>query len=271
LIAYGSSFDQIGPMTNNVADAAIILEVIAGGDAYDATCSHREVPAYSTLLQTGEKYTIAYYDNAVNHPSIDAEVRDAAMKTIDLLKSKGHTVEAVEFKELDYIVPAYYVLTTAEASSNLSRFDGVKYGYHASEATDLEQTYKLTRSRGFGIEVQRRIMSGAFVLSAGYYDAYYSKAQQVRRIVSDKTRATLQQFDFIMCPAAPTPAYKLGAVQDPIASFLGDIFTVQANMAGVPGISLPLFETASGLPIGIQFMAARFEEAKLLAFSNSLT
>ena len=270
LIAYGSSFDQIGPMTNTVEDAAAILEVIAGVDEYDATCSYREVPKYSELLANDKKYRIAYYDNAFHHPSIDAEVQDAALKTIELLQSKGHTVEAVEFKELDYIVPAYYVLTTAEASSNLSRFDGVKYGYHAAEAKDLEQTYKLTRSQGFGREVQRRIMSGTFVLSAGYYDAYYSKAQKVRRIVSDKTRATLQEYDFLVCPAAPTPAYEIGSVQDPIASFLGDIFTVQANIAGVPGISLPLFETTSGMPIGMQFMTARFEEAKLLAFAKNL-
>ena len=200
----------------------------------------------------------------------DSEVQQATLNAIELLKNKGHEVTAIDFPELDYIVPAYYVLTTAEASSNLSRFDGVKYGYHAKEAKDLESTYKLTRSQGFGKEVQRRIMSGAFVLSAGYYDAYYSKAQKVRRIVSEKTRQTLEEYDFILCPTAPTPAYRIGEVSDPVTSFLGDIFTVQANIAGIPGISLPLYNTASGLPIGIQFMAGRWQEEKLLAFSKSL-
>lgn len=270
LIAYGSSFDQIGPFTHTIEDAALILEVIAGGDEYDATCSQKEVPAYAASLQTDKKYKIAYYKNAIEHEGVDAEVREATLNTIELLKQKGHQVEAIEFAELDYIVPAYYVLTTAEASSNLSRFDGVKYGFHAKEAKDLESTYKLTRSQGFGKEVQRRIMSGSFVLSAGYYDAYYSKAQKVRRIVAEKTKQTLEAYDFILCPTAPTPAYKIGEVQDSIASFLGDIFTVQANIAGIPGISLPLYKTKTGLPIGIQLMAGRWQEEKLLAFANSL-
>ena len=270
LIAYGSSFDQIGTLTNTVEDAALILEVIAGGDEYDSTCSQKRVPDYSSYLHSDKKYKIAYYKNAIEHEGVDAEVQKVCMDMIQLLKNMGHLVDAIEFAELDYIVPAYYVLTTAEASSNLSRFDGVKYGYHAKEAQDLESTYKLTRSQGFGKEVQRRIMSGTFVLSAGYYDAYYSKAQKVRRIVAEKTKQTLEEYDFIFCPTAPTPAYKIGEVSDPIVSFLGDIFTVQANIAGIPGISLPLYKTSAGLPIGIQFMAGRWQEEKLLAFSNSV-
>jgi aspartyl-tRNA(Asn)/glutamyl-tRNA(Gln) amidotransferase subunit A len=270
LIAYGSSFDQIGSFTHNIEDAAIILEVIAGGDAYDATCSQLPIPNYVSSIQQEKKYKIAYYRNAVEHDGVDAEVKQAALNALDVLQQKGHEVHAIDFAELDYIVPAYYVLTTAEASSNLSRFDGVKYGYHAKEAKDLEQTYKFTRSQGFGKEVQRRIMSGTFVLSAGYYDAYYSKAQKVRRIVAEKTKQTLEEYDFIVCPTAPTPAYKIGEVQDSIASFLGDIFTVQANIVGIPGISLPLYKTKTGLPIGIQFMAGRWQEEKLLALANSL-
>lgn len=270
LIAYGSSFDQIGPFTHSIEDAALLLEVISGADAYDATCSNKEVPDYSAQLTSGKKYKIAYYKNAIEHIGVNKEVSNASLQMIERLRSEGHQVDAIEFEELDYIVPAYYVLTTAEASSNLSRFDGVKYGYHAKEAHDLESTYKLTRSQGFGKEVQRRIMSGTFVLSAGYYDAYYSKAQKVRRIVAEKTKQTLETYDFILCPTAPTPAYKIGEVQDSIASFLGDIFTVQANIAGIPGISLPLYMSKSGLPIGIQFMAGRWQEEKLLAFSNSL-
>jgi aspartyl-tRNA(Asn)/glutamyl-tRNA(Gln) amidotransferase subunit A len=230
----------------------------------------KEVPLYASKLQTETKYKIAYYKNAIEHEGVDEEVRAASLAIIERLKKDGHQVDGIEFAELDYIVPAYYVLTTAEASSNLSRFDGVKYGFHAKEAQDLESTYRLTRSQGFGKEVQRRIMSGTFVLSAGYYDAYYSKAQKVRRIVAEKTRKTLETYDFILCPTAPTPAYKIGEVQDSIASFLGDIFTVQANIAGVPGISLPLYKTKNGLPVGIQFMAGRWQEQKLLAFSNTL-
>ncbi len=270
LMAYGSSFDQIGPFTHTVEDTALILEVIAGADAYDATCSPEAVPTYTASLQSNQKYKIAYYKNALEHEGVDAEVQGACWQFIERLIQDGHTVEAIEFAELDYIVPAYYVLTTAEASSNLSRYDGVKYGYRAKEAVDLESTYKLTRSQGFGKEVQRRIMSGAFVLSAGYYDAYYSKAQKVRRIVAEKTKQTLETYDFIFCPTAPTPAYKIGAVQDSIASFLGDIFTVQANIVGVPGISLPLYQTQKGLPIGMQLMAGRWQEEKLLAIANSL-
>lgn len=270
LMAYGSSFDQIGTFTNNVEDAATILSVIAGSDAYDATCSSEKVDDYAAQLQSNQKYKIAYYKNAIEHEGVSDEVKQASWQFIERLKQEGHTVEAIAFDELDYIVPAYYVLTTAEASSNLSRYDGVKYGYHAKEATNLESTYKLTRSQGFGKEVQRRIMSGSFVLSAGYYDAYYSKAQKVRRIVAEKTYQTLKEFDFIFCPTAPTPAYKIGEVQDSIASFLGDIFTVQANIAGIPGISLPLYKSNDGLPIGMQLMTGRWQEQKLLAFSNTL-
>jgi aspartyl-tRNA(Asn)/glutamyl-tRNA(Gln) amidotransferase subunit A len=268
LMAYGSSFDQIGPFTNNIEDAALLLEVISGVDAYDATCSPKEVPNYSKELASTKKYKIAYYKNALEHNGVDKEVRDASWQFIERLKNEGHHVDAIEFDELEYIVPAYYVLTTAEASSNLSRYDGVKFGYHAKEAGDLESTYKLTRSQGFGKEVQRRIMSGAFVLSAGYYDAYYSKAQKVRRIVAEKTYKTFESYDFIFCPTAPTPAYKIGEVQDSIASFLGDIFTVQANIAGVPGISLPLYTSKTGLPIGMQLMAGRWQDLDLLQFAK---
>jgi aspartyl-tRNA(Asn)/glutamyl-tRNA(Gln) amidotransferase subunit A len=273
LMAYGSSFDQIGPMTNNVEDAALILEVIAGTDDFDATSSTLPVPAYSSLLnsQPSNKYKIAYYQDALDSPGLHAEVRDAALKMIEKLKAEGHTVTPVTLKELAYIVPAYYVLTTAEASSNLSRYDGVRYGYRADDAVDLESTYKRTRSQGFGKEVQRRIMSGTFVLSSGYYDAYYSKAQKVRRLIADKTLELLKEHDFILCPAAPTPPFKLGEnSEDPIAMYLGDIFTVQANLVGIPGISLPTGFTSNGLPLGMQLMAGKFEEAKLLSFSQQL-
>lgn len=271
LMAYGSSFDQIGPMTHNVEDAALILEVIAGADDYDATSSSQPVDSYSSKLGEKKSYKIAYYKEAIEHPSIHPEIRKSAEDLVSKLKAEGHTVEPLSLKELDYIVPAYYVLTTAEASSNFSRYDGVRYGFRAEDAGDLESTYKKTRSQGFGKEVQRRIMSGTFVLSAGYYDAYYSKAQKVRRLIADKTLDVLKSYDFILCPAAPTPPFKLGShSDDPIAMYLGDIFTVQANLVGIPGISLPVSTTEDGLPIGMQFMAGKFEEGKLLAFSKQL-
>ena len=271
LMAYGSSFDQIGPMTNNIEDAALILEVIAGQDNYDATSSSQPVQDYSSQLGENKTYKIAYYKEAIENPSIHPEIRKATEDLVKKLQKEGHTVEPITLKELDYIVPAYYVLTTAEASSNFSRYDGVRYGYRANDAGDLESTYKKTRSQGFGKEVQRRIMSGTFVLSAGYYDAYYSKAQKVRRLIADKTIEVFKSYDFILCPAAPTPPFKLGSHQnDPIAMYLGDIFTVQANLVGIPAIAIPITHTEDGLPIGMQLMAAKFEEGKLLAFGEQI-
>jgi len=271
LMAYGSSFDQIGPLTHTVEDAALILEVIAGGDDFDATAYQSPVPAYSEALEVGKKYRIAYYKDAIESSGIHPDVRKAAEDLVAKLTAEGHTLEPVSLKELDYIVPAYYVLTTAEASSNFSRYDGVRYGYRAQDAGDLETTYKRTRSQGFGKEVQRRIMSGTFVLSSGYYDAYYSKAQKVRRLIADKTLQVLSEYDFILCPAAPTPPFKLGEnIDDPIAMYLGDIFTVQANLVGIPAVSLPVANSSEGLPIGMQFMAGKLEEQKLLSFSYQL-
>jgi aspartyl-tRNA(Asn)/glutamyl-tRNA(Gln) amidotransferase subunit A len=269
LMAYGSSFDQIGPLTHTVEDAALILEVIAGPDEFDATAYPDPVPTYSEALNAEKIYKIAYYEEALESASIHPDIRKVAKDLVDSLRAAGHKVEPVSVKELDYIVPAYYVLTTAEASSNFSRYDGVRYGYRAQDAGDLETTYKKTRSQGFGKEVQRRIMSGTFVLSSGYYDAYYSKAQKVRRLIADRTLQVLNDYDFILCPAAPTPAFKLGEhIDDPIAMYLGDIFTVQANLVGIPAISLPVAHSREGLPIGMQLMAGKLEEQKLLAFSH---
>lgn len=274
LIAYGSSFDQIGPITNTVEDAALVMEVISGADENDSTVSQLPVDDYSQFNNNAfdlSKIKIGYYKEAIENESIDADVRLVFKKTLEQLEAEGCTVEAIDLKELDYIVPAYYVLTTAEASSNLARYDGIKYGYRSDQATNLESTYKKSRSEGFGIEVKRRIMSGTFVLSSGYYDAYYTKAQKVRRLISDKTKQAFQSYDFVMCPTAPAPAYKIGEVKDdPIAMYLGDIFTVQANITGMPAISLPLGQNSEGLPIGIQFMAGKFEENKLLNFAYAL-
>jgi len=183
----------------------------------------------------------------------------------------GHTVEGIEFELLDYIVPAYYVLTTAEASSNLSRYDGIKYGHRSNNAGNLTDLYKLSRSEGFGPEVKRRILLGTFVLSAGYYDAYFTKAQKVRRLLVEKTKEIFSRYDAIILPTVPAPAYKLGEKNDPVEIFLADIFTVYANLVGIPAISLPLFKNENGLPFGLQVMTAQNNELYLLSISKLLT
>ncbi|HIA36838.1 MAG TPA: Asp-tRNA(Asn)/Glu-tRNA(Gln) amidotransferase subunit GatA [Flavobacteriales bacterium] len=270
-IAYASSFDQIGPMTNNVEDAALILEVIAGPDEYDSTLSTKEVPEYSKLLEIKGKKRIAYLNECINSEGLDPEIRSTMEASFEKLRKKGHTVEGVDFPFLDFLVPAYYVLTTAEASSNLARYDGIHYGHRSKEATDLDSTYKKSRSEGFGKEVKRRIMLGTFVLSAGYYDAYYSKAQKVRRIIKEKTEDILSAYDFIMIPTTPGTALKIGEkINDPVAMYLEDIFTVQANLAGLPSISLPLGQHSNGLPFGIQLIAGQMKEDALLAISEYL-
>ena len=205
----------------------------------------------------------------MNSNGLDKEVYDKIQKSIDILRGHGHTVEAVDFEYLDYIIPAYYVLTTAEASTNLSRFDGIRYGHRAEGVTTLEETYKRSRTEGFSEEVKRRIMLGTFVLSSGYYDAYYTKAQKVRRLIAERTFDIFKEYDFILMPAAPTPAWKIGEKSDdPVAMYLADIFTVQANMVGIPGIAVPIGENTEGLPIGLQFMADKWEESELMAFAK---
>ncbi|MDX5438752.1 MAG: Asp-tRNA(Asn)/Glu-tRNA(Gln) amidotransferase subunit GatA [Pontibacter sp.] len=269
LIAYASSFDQIGLITKSVEDAALLLEVIAGEDGMDSTASQREVPAYSQLLQTEKRYKIGYIRDCFEREGLEAEVKDTVLGVKDMLREAGHEVEAVEFPYLDFMVPTYYILTTAEASSNLGRYDGVKYGFRSDNVTDLTSLYKKTRSEGFGLEVQRRIMLGTFVLSADYYDAYYTKAQKVRRLIKEKTDELLQQYDFLILPTAPTTAFKIGEnTANPLAMYLADIFTVQASLAGVPAISIPVGRDANGLSIGLQLMTRSFEEPALLAFSN---
>jgi aspartyl-tRNA(Asn)/glutamyl-tRNA(Gln) amidotransferase subunit A len=191
--------------------------------------------------------------------------------TIEKIKAAGHSVKAIDFPLLEYFLPTYYILATAEASSNLSRYDGVRYGYRSKNTTDLSSLYKKTRAEGFGKEVQRRILLGTFVLSARYYDAYYTKAQKVRRIIRNKTKEIFKQYDFIIMPTTPTTAFKLGEhLDNPIEMYLADIFSVHANVAGVPGISVPCGKDDQGLPIGIQIMADDFEESKLFDFSECL-
>ncbi|WP_324675248.1 Asp-tRNA(Asn)/Glu-tRNA(Gln) amidotransferase subunit GatA [Hymenobacter sp. GOD-10R] len=272
LIAYASSFDQIGTLTRSVEDAALLLEVMAGPDEFDSTVSKEPVPAYSELLTPAPHYRIGYIRDCLERPGLNPEIKAATEEALDVLRGQGHVVEAVDFPYLDYIVPSYYILTTAEASSNLSRFDGVKYGYRAPDATDLESLYKKTRSQGFGPEVQRRILLGTFVLSADYYDAYYTKAQRVRRLIKEKTDELLRQYDFLVLPTTPTTAFHIGDVeQDTLAMYLADIFTVQASLAGVPAISVPSGTDSEGMPIGLQILSGAFREEHLLAFSKLVT
>jgi aspartyl-tRNA(Asn)/glutamyl-tRNA(Gln) amidotransferase subunit A len=273
LIAYASSFDQIGILSKNIADAAIVLEVIAGADEFDSTVSAQVVPAYSEAIQTvGANKKIAYFKETLSHPGLDPEIKNQIEQQIVALRADGHIVEAIDFDLLNYIVPTYYVLTTAEASSNLSRYDGIRFGHRTVEnVEDLNALNTLSRTEGFGAEVQRRILLGTFVLSAGYYDAYFTKAQQVRQKLVDFTNQVFEQYDFIISPTAPTTAFKIG-MQHTSASevFLADIYTVYANLVGIPGISLPLFTHSNGMPFGLQVMSASFNEAALLQFSNSI-
>lgn len=271
-VAYASSFDQVGPLAHSIEDAALVLEVMAGPDEYDSTVSTRPVPEYSKeLLQDMSKVKIAYIRDCVENEGLDPEIRKRVMDVVEGLRKKGHTVEAVDFPYLDYLVPAYYVLTTAEASSNLARYDGINYGYRSPNATDLDSTYKKSRAEGFGAEVQRRIMLGTFVLSAGYYDAYYSRGQKVRRVLRDKTNEILKSYDFIITPTTPGTAFEFGKnSEDPIKMYLEDIFTVQAPLTGLPAISLPMGKHSNGLPFGVQVMAPQFEESRMFAFSNYL-
>lgn len=270
LIAYASSFDQIGPITKTVDDAARVMEIISGADDFDSTASQKPVPSYSEQSKpSGKKFKIAYLKDCLEANGLDTEVKNAVSEQLEKFKKDGHTVEAVSFPYLDYLVPVYYVLTTAEASSNLSRFDGVHYGYRSKNVTDLESTYKKSRSEGFGKEVKRRIMLGTFVLSAGYYDAYYSKGQKVRKLLQEKTFEILKNYDFIITPSTPGTAFEFGKNSaDPIKMYLEDIFTVQANIAGVPAISVPCGNHSNGLPMGIQIMANYFDEGKLFEFAN---
>ncbi|ODS78398.1 MAG: glutaminyl-tRNA synthase (glutamine-hydrolyzing) subunit A [Cytophagaceae bacterium SCN 52-12] len=272
LIAYASSFDCIGPITRSVEDAALLLEIIAGQDDADSTVSSQPVPSYASSLAWSGKARIAYLRESIESDAVQPEVREQTRALLRKLGELGHTVEPVEFTSTRHLLPTYYILTTAEASSNLSRFDGVRYGYRAAAAADLEDMYKRSRSEGFGREVKRRILLGTFVLSASYYDAYYTKAQRVRRLILEETRRVLDQYDFIVSPVAPTTAFKKGEkVQDPLQMYLADIFTVQANVTGLPALSVPNGADDQGLPIGFQLMAAAFDEARLLSFGNYIS
>ena len=273
LIAYASSFDQIGIFSTNIDDAALVLEVIGGADNFDSTVSDKPVPNFSKTIETNNPpKKIAYFKETLTHPGLDIEIKTQMEAYIKELEGKGYIVEAVDFSLLSYLVPTYYVLTTAEASSNLSRFDGIRFGHRTSQPLDdLTELYKLSRTEGFGEEVQRRILLGSFVLSAGYFDAYFTKAQQVRQKLVDLTNRLFSEYDLLISPTVPSTAFEIGKHQHSATEmFLADIYTVYANLVGIPAISIPLFKHSNGMPFGLQVMSQSFNETALLQFSKKM-
>jgi len=273
LIAYASSFDQIGVMANHIDDAALITEIISGQDDFDSTLAQVDDLNLSNLKEDNTPKKIAVFKEVIESKVIDAAIKAQFLQTLEKLKAAGHTINEVSFPYLDQIVATYYILTTAEASSNLARYDGIHYGYRSPNATNLEETYIKSRSEALGKEVQKRIMLGTFVLSSENYDAYYTKAQKVRRLIDDTTQQIFKDHDFIISPTTVGVAFPLGyKVTDPLELYLSDIFTVQANLAGgIPAISLPIFKhPKNSLPCGLQLIANKFEEANLFAFSKYL-
>jgi aspartyl-tRNA(Asn)/glutamyl-tRNA(Gln) amidotransferase subunit A len=273
LIAYASSFDCIGPIAKSVEDVALLLEITAGSDEFDSTVSSRPVESYSQAIHQSfdRPLRFAYMREALENEGLSAEIKAQTQHAIDTLKADGHVVEAVDFPLINYSLPAYYILTTAEASSNLNRFDGVRYGHRTANATELVSFYKKTRAEGFGAEVKRRIMLGTFVLSADYYDAYYTKAQRVRRLIQEANNQIFEHYDFLISPATPTTAFKIGEKSDnQLEMFLADLYTVTANVTGQPAISIPNGVSADGLPIGLQLLGKHFDEANLLSLAQYL-
>ncbi len=272
LIAYASSFDQIGIFGKNIPDVSKLLEVISGLDELDATSADVPVDTYSTI-NTDKKYKLAYLKPMLELPGLDSEIKTSILQLMDKLRADGHTIEAVDFDLLDFIIPAYYVLTTAEASSNLGRYDGIRYGAASQNVkVPLTDFIKNTRTAGFGKEVKRRIMLGSFVLSAGYYDAFFIKAQQVRQLIIKKIQFVFADFEGVIMPVSPTVAFPLGEKQvDPVAMYLADIYTVFANLAGLPAMAIPLFKHSNSLPFGVQVLTKPFSELSLLRISEMLT
>ena len=265
LIAYGSSLDQIGPLTKDVTDCATVLETIASHDPKDSTSMKREDTDFTSALVADVKGMKIGIPRDYFGEGLDPEVRDAVLAAAEVLKAQGAEVEEFDLSLVDYAIPTYYTIAAAEASSNLERFDGVKYGYRAQDAEDLHTMYKRSRSQGFGPEVKRRIMLGSFVLSSGYYDAYYLKALRVKALIKKAFDEAFAKYDVILGPVAPTTAPKLGSsLVDPIKMYLGDIYTISINLAGLPGISVPCGTDSQGLPIGMQLIGDCFKEKTLI-------
>ncbi len=268
LAAYSSSLDQIGPMTQNVEDAAILYDIISGHDERDSTSANIDYTPVAPNLDATRKLKIAVIDNYVKDAS--PEVQKAYETAIGALKEAGHTIVHKELMGAKYDIAAYYIVATAEASANLSRYDGVRYGNRAKDVKDLKELYLKTRSEGFGEEVKRRILLGSFVLSSGYYDAYYLKAQKVRHLIKDEFEKVFEEADLILSPVAPTPAFRFGEMADPLQMYLSDVYTVGVNLAGLPAISLPVQKTAEGLPVGLQLIGRHFDEQTVFDGALSL-
>lgn len=265
LIAYASSLDQIGPLANDVVDCAAIMDIIKGKDQYDGTSLELEETSYFENLNNDiSSYKIAVPEECFDD-AVDEDVKKAVLSMVNELEAQGATVEKVSLPFIKYVVPAYYIMATAEASSNLSRFDGVKYGFRAEDANDLTSLYENTRSEGFGDEVIKRILLGTFVLSSGYYDAYYRKALRVKAVIKDGFDRIFDNYDAIICPVAPTTAPNMGeSLSDPLKMYLADIFTASANIAGLPGLSIPCGFDKNSMPIGAQILGQRLDEQKVL-------
>jgi len=270
LVSYGSSLDQIGPITKDVTDAALLLNIISGNDTMDSTSARVDVPDFTTAFDQFGKgslkgMTAGIPKEYLSVDGIDPEVEKVFKEAKKMLEDLGVDVKEISLPHTEYVVAAYYIIAPCEASSNLARFDGVRYGARATDCEDLMDMYKKTKSTGFGPEVQRRILIGTYALSAGYYDAYYGRASQVRTLIMEDFSNAFKTCDLILSPVAPAPAFKIGEnMDDPLTMYLTDIFTLSANMAGVPGISVPAGYSSKGLPIGIQMMANRFDEMSLL-------
>ena len=265
LIAYGSSLDQIGPVAKDVSDCAAILEAISSHDLKDSTSMARTDCDFTSALKDDVKGMKIGIPSSYFGEGLDEEVKAAILKAADILKEKGAVVETFDLGLVDYAIPAYYVIASAEASSNLSRFDGVKYGYRTKEYEGLHNMYKKTRSEGFGPEVKRRIMLGSFVLSSGYYDAYYLKALRTKALIKKEFDKAFAKYDLILAPASPDTAPKLGAsLSDPLKMYLGDIYTISVNLAGLPGMTVPCGKDSAGLPIGLQLIGDCFQEKKII-------
>lgn len=270
LVAFGSSLDQIGVFARHVADASAILEIIAGRDPHDATTADVPVPPYSQEISRDIKGLRVGVSRALLGEGVDPDVLAAIEATIDAYRSLGAEIVDIELPHARYAIAVYYIIATAEASSNLARYDGVRYGFRAENAPGLRDMYRKTRDQGFGAEVKRRIMLGTYVLSAGYYDAYYLKAQKVRTLLRQDFAKAFEKCDAVLTPTAPTPAFKFGEkVDDPLAMYLNDIYTVTANLAGIPGISVPCGLSSDGLPIGMQLLGPYWSESLLFQLAHA--
>lgn len=270
LVSYASSLDQIGPMTKNVEDTALLLNIISGNDPMDSTSAQVDVPDFTEAMNLFDTnalkgMTAGIPKEYLGVEGMDPEVEAVFKESVKILESLGVEVKDISLPHSEYVVATYYIIAPCEASSNLARFDGVKYGFRDNSSDDLIEMYKKTKSKGFGPEVQRRIMIGTYALSAGYYDAYYGRASKVRTLIMEDFSKAFEKCDFILAPVAPAPAFKIGErVDDPLSMYLSDIFTLSANMAGIPGMSVPAGYSSKGLPIGIQLMAKRFDEMSIL-------